>query len=73
MPRRASKWILLDHGKSWDVIKGGRQLYNNLHSREEAIARLKNHHKPGEPVILEEEDGYRTNITEQLRKGGIIR
>jgi len=73
MPRRASKWVLHETktGK-WDLSRGGRYLYTGLSSRGEALARLKNHYKPGEPVVLEESDGYRTNITDQLKKSRII-
>lgn len=72
VPRRASKWILHDNGKSWDLSRGGRQMYGGMASKEEALSRLKNHYRPGEPVILEESDGYRQNITNQLKKSGII-
>jgi hypothetical protein len=42
-------------------------------SKEEALARMMNHYRPGEPVVLEEPDGYRTNITERLKKKGLFR
>jgi hypothetical protein len=72
MPKRASKWILYDDGKVWSLSRGGRELYSGMRSKQEALGRLKNHYRPGEPVILEEKDGYRTNITEQLKKSGVI-
>lgn len=73
MPRRASKWVVHEtkNGR-WDLSRGGRYLYTGLSSRSEALARLKNHHKAGEPVVLEAPDGYRINITEQLKRSSII-
>ena len=65
--------MLHNNGSSWDLSRGGRYLYEGLRSKPEALARLKNHHRPGEPVVLEEQDGYRTNITQQLKKSGLIR
>ncbi len=73
MPKRASRWILHDNGSTWDLSRGGRYMYEGMRSKEEAMMRLKNHHRPGEPVHLEEGDGYRTNITDQLKKARIIR
>ena len=73
MPRRASKWILHNQGETWELTRGGRSMYAGMRSQEEALQRLRNHHRPGEPVILEEQDGYRNNITDQLKKRGLIR
>lgn len=47
-------------------------MYSGLGSKQEALRRLKNHYRRGETVHLEEDDGYQTNITEQLRRSGLI-
>jgi hypothetical protein len=73
MPRRASKWILHETSTSWDLSRGGRYMYEGMRSKQEALSRLKNHHRPGEPVVHEAQDGFRTNITDQLKKSGLIR
>lgn len=73
MPRRAQKWVLHENKDgSWDLSKGGRYYYNDLSSKGEAVARLRNHFKGGETVVLEAPDGYRTNITNQLKRGRIL-
>lgn len=72
MPRRASRWVLHDEGSKWSLSRGGRFLYQDLGSKAEAVKRMKAHYRPGEPVILEEKDGYRTNITDQLKRSGLI-
>lgn len=72
MPRRASKWVLHKTKNGWDLSKGGRYLYQGLASRADALRRLRNYYRAGEPVILEEEDGYRTNITNQLKRLGLL-
>jgi hypothetical protein len=33
---------------------------------------MKSYYKPGEPVLLEEKDGYRTNITQSLKRSGVL-
>jgi hypothetical protein len=48
-------------------------MYGGMGSKQEALSRLKNHHRPGEVVVEEAKDGYRTNITDQLKKSGLIR
>lgn len=73
MPRRSQKWILHENKDgSWDLSRGGRYLYQGLRSRAEAIKRMKNYYRDGEPVILEESDGYRANVTAQLKRSGVI-
>lgn len=47
-------------------------MYSGMGSKQEALRRLKTHHKRGETVHLQEDDGYSTNITETLKRSGII-
>lgn len=72
MSSRKSKWIIKEEKQGFSLTRGGRQLYSGLGSKQEALRRLKNHHRAGETVHLEEDDGYRANITEQLRRSGLI-
>jgi hypothetical protein len=72
MPRRASRWIIFEKKDgTFDLMRGGRYLYTGL-NRVDVFRRLKMYYKAGEPVQLEAPDGYRTNITNQLKRGGII-
>lgn len=72
MSSRKTKWIISEDRHGFTLTKGGRQLYSGLSSRQEALRRLKNHYRPGEQVMLEEDDGYLSNITQQLKRTGII-
>jgi hypothetical protein len=73
MPRRASKWVIHEHSDdNWELSKGNRGLYFGMKSRKEALQRLMVHYKPGESVFHEAPDGYLTNITNLVRKGGLI-
>jgi hypothetical protein len=72
MSSRKQKWIVHDKGDTWDLSRGGRFLYEGLGSQAEAFKRLKAYFKSGETVVLEEKNGLRTNITEQLKKKGVI-
>lgn len=73
MPKRAQKWVIHENARgAWDLSRGGRYFYTGLSSRAECLARLKNHYKPGETVFFEEQDGYRTNITSQLKKNRVL-
>ena len=73
MPKRASKWTIHERKNgNWDLSKGGRYMYEGLGSKPEVLQRLKNHHRPGEPVVHEEPDGYKTNVTVQLKKARVI-
>lgn len=73
MPRRASRWVIQEtkDGK-WNLSRGGRDLYTGLSSQTLCVSRMRNYYKDGETVFLEEPDGYRTNITNQLKKKGLI-
>lgn len=72
MASRKSKWVISEDKHGFTLTRGGRQLYQGLSSKQEALRRLKNHHRPGETVVMEEDDGFQRNITDQLRRGGII-
>lgn len=72
MSSRSRKWIIREESSGFSLTRGGRQMYSGMGSKAEALRRLKTHHKRGETVHLEENDGYQTNITEQLRRSGII-
>jgi hypothetical protein len=47
-------------------------MYSGMGSKQEALRRLKTHYKSGETVHLEDKDGYRTNITSQLKKTNVL-
>jgi len=72
MSSRRNKWIIHETRRGWDLSKGGRYYYTGLSSEAACVARLKNHHKPGESVFLEEADGYQTNITKRLERRNLI-
>jgi hypothetical protein len=73
MPRRASKWLIQEHSSNnWELSRGGRSLYAGMGSEAELLQRLKNHHKPGEPIVYEDSSGLRVNITDRLRKRQVI-
>lgn len=73
MSSRSARWVIHESKDgSFELSRGGRSMYSNASSRAEILRRLKMHHKPGEPVFSEEVDGYRTNITAQLKKAGVI-
>jgi hypothetical protein len=73
MARRSSKWVIHERSSNnFELSKGNRGLYFGMRSKQEALQRLITHYKSGEIVMYEEPDGYLANITEQLRKSGII-
>jgi hypothetical protein len=72
MPKRASRWVITETKNGWDLAKGGRYMYQDLGTKQEALSRMKNYYRPGEPVFIEEIDGYRENITLKLRRNGLI-
>lgn len=72
MSSRKQKWIIKEEPQGFSLTRGGRQMYSGMGSKAEALRRLKNHYRAGETVHLEENDGYRANITEQLRRSGLI-
>jgi len=72
MSSRSRKWIIREDKNGFSLSRGGREMYGGMGSKQEALRRLKTHHKRGETVHLEEGDGYSTNITETLRRSGII-
>lgn len=72
MPRRAQKWVVHERKDgTWDLSRGGRFMYTGLSSRNLALSRLKNHFKDGETIVMEEPDGYRTNVTHLLKRSRI--
>lgn len=72
MSSRSRKWVIREDRDGFSLSRGGRQMYSGMGSKAEALRRLKTHYKRGETVHLEEEDGYRTNITETLRRSGVV-
>lgn len=72
MSSRKSKWTIHETKRGWDLSKGGRYYYTSLSSQAECVRRLRTYRKAGEPVVLEELDGYLTNITKLLERKGLI-
>ncbi len=66
--RKASTWVIHQTKSGWDLSRGGRYLAQGLSNEAECLKRMKKHYRASESVVLEEIDGYRTDITAQLKK-----
>lgn len=73
MKRRLQGWAIEEHKDgSFSLSHGNRPVVTGLSTRTAVITYLQREHRPGERVYHVESDGYRTEITKEIRRAGVI-